>query len=86
MAQAARATAKGSQSVPANAIALVDSRERPAETAQGEDLLSCGVAQGVAHAGDRTCVLRPRQRPGRAQLIAGFEVSINCRFWVSTEE
>jgi hypothetical protein len=21
-----------------------------------------------------------------AQLIAGFEVSINCRFWVSTEE
>jgi len=20
------------------------------------------------------------------QLIAGFEVSINCRFWVSTEE
>jgi hypothetical protein len=22
----------------------------------------------------------------RVQLIAGFEVSINCRFWVSTEE
>jgi hypothetical protein len=28
---------------------------------------------------------RPRQRLGRRQLIAGFEVSINCRFWVSTE-
>jgi len=26
-----------------------------------------------------------RQRLGRGQLIAGFEVSINCRFWVSTE-
>jgi len=26
-----------------------------------------------------------RQRLGRRQLIAGFEVSINCRFWVSTE-
>jgi hypothetical protein len=25
------------------------------------------------------------QRLGRGQLIAGFEVSINCRFWVSTE-
>jgi hypothetical protein len=48
-------------------------------------LLSCGVAQDVAHAGDRTCVLRPRQRLGRGQLIAGFEVSINCRFSVSTE-
>ena len=55
------------------------------EPAQCEDLLSCRVAQDVAHAGDRTCVLRPRQRLGRGQLIAGFEVSINCRFWVSTE-
>jgi hypothetical protein len=26
-----------------------------------------------------------RQRLGRGQLVAGFEVSINCRFWVSTE-
>ena len=43
------------------------------------------VVQDIAHAGERTCVLRPRQRLGRGQLIAGFEVSINCRFCVSTE-
>jgi hypothetical protein len=48
-------------------------------------LLLFRVVQDVAHAGDRTCVLRPRQRPGPCQLIAGFQVSINCRFWVSTE-
>jgi hypothetical protein len=59
---------------------LLDARARPTETAQCQDLLSCGVAQDVTHAGDRTCVLRPRQRLGRGQLIAGFAVSINCRF------
>jgi hypothetical protein len=42
------------------------------------------MREDVAHAGDRTCVLRPRQRLGRGQLIDGFEVSINCRFLVST--
>jgi hypothetical protein len=36
-------------------------------------------------AATETCVLRPRQRLGRGQLFAGFEVSINCRFCVSTE-
>jgi hypothetical protein len=43
------------------------------------------VVQDVTHAGDGTCVPRPRQRLGRVSLIAGFEVSINCRFCVSTE-
>ena len=44
------------------------------------------LLQDVAHAGRRTPGPRPRQRLGRRQLIAGFEVSINCRIWVSTEE
>jgi hypothetical protein len=69
----------------ANTRGLLDARERPPETAQCENRLSCRIAQDVAHAGDRTCVLRLRQRAGRAQLIAGFEVPINCRRWVSTE-
>jgi len=60
---------RGSQVTPdglaAHAGALLDARERPTETAKCEDLLSCGAAQDVAHAGDRTCVLRPGQRLGR---------------------
>jgi hypothetical protein len=48
-------------------------------------LVSCGVAQNVAHARGASRARRARQRLGRRQLIAGLEVSINCRFWVSTE-
>jgi hypothetical protein len=48
-------------------------------------LLSCGIAQDVAHARGASPARRALQRLGRRQLIAGFEVSINCRFWVSTE-
>ena len=47
--------------------------------------MSCGVAQNVAHARGASPARRARQRLGRRELIAGFEVSINCRFWVSTE-
>ncbi|MBZ5558815.1 MAG: hypothetical protein LAO77_16210, partial [Acidobacteriia bacterium] len=45
----------------------------------------CVLLQDVAHPGEGLHVPPPRQRPGRGQLIVGFEVSINCRFWVSTE-
>jgi hypothetical protein len=48
-------------------------------------LLLFGLLQDVAHAGEGHHVHRPRQRLGRRQLIAGFEVSINCGIWVSTE-
>jgi GNAT superfamily N-acetyltransferase len=43
------------------------------------------VVQDVTHPGEGLHVHRLRQRLGRRQLIAGFEVSINCRIWVSTE-
>ena len=51
MAQASRATAKGSLSVPANAIAWWI-RESAQPRRPGEDLVSCGVAQDVAHAAE----------------------------------
>ena len=69
----------------ANTGGLLDARASTRD-GQFEDLLSCRVAQDVARAGDRTCILGPRPRLGRAQLIAGLEVSINCRFWVSPRQ
>jgi hypothetical protein len=44
------------------------------------------LLQDVAHPGEGHQVLGPRQRLGRRQLIAGFEVSIKCGIWVSTED
>ena len=44
---------------------FLDARERPAQSPECADLLLFLVVQGVAHAGERTCVLRPRQRLGR---------------------
>jgi hypothetical protein len=64
----------------ANARRLLDARESPAETAQCEDLVPCGVAQDVAHSRGASPARRARQRLDRCQLIAGFEVSMNCRF------
>jgi hypothetical protein len=34
---------------------------------------------------ERSEIATTLPRLGRGQLIAGVEVSINCRFWVSTE-
>jgi hypothetical protein len=47
-------------------------------------LLLCGLVQDVAHRGAGSLLACVNVSAG-AQLIAGFEVSINCRFWVSTE-
>lgn len=58
---------------------------RPAELAEHPDLLLLGLLQDVAHPGEGHQVPRPRQRLGRRQLIAGFELSIKCGIWVSTE-
>ena len=62
-----------------------DPADGPTQTAQGQNLLLLLVVQDVAHPDEGLQSHRPRQRLGRRQLIAGFEVSINCRFWVSTE-
>ena len=59
--------------------------QRPPSRPSARTCCCLCLLQDVAHPGEGHQVRRPRQRLGRRQLIAGFEVSINCRFWVSTE-
>ena len=59
---------------------LANAGERPAQATEREHLLLFVLLQNVAHSGEGLHVQRLRQRLGRAQLIVGFEVSINCRF------
>ena len=63
---------------------LLDARKGPAQAPQRTDLLLLFlVVQDIPHAGDGTCIPRPRQRLGPSQLIAGFEVSCvkNALLW-----
>ena len=62
-----------------------DPPQRPAEASQGEDLLSFVFSQDVAHARQEHAVPDRRQRLGALSEMAGFQPSINGRFWVSTE-
>ena len=64
---------------------LLDAPQRPAQSAQRQDLLLLVVAQDVGHAGEGPRAPRRRQRLGPATVVAGFQVSISGRFWVSTE-
>ena len=63
----------------------LDASQRPAEAPQRQDLLSFLFGQDVAHAGQEHAVPDRRQRPGPLSEMAGFQASINGRFWVSTE-
>ena len=58
---------------------------RPAQAAQRTDLLLLVVVQDIAHADRRNTRSASASTSRPSQLIAGFEVSINCRIWVSTE-
>ena len=71
--------------LPAHPGGLFDAAERPAESPQRQNLLSFLVSQDVAHAAQERRVPRRRQRLGSLSEMAGFQVSINGRFWVSTE-
>ena len=59
---------------------LLDAPQRPTESPQRQNLLLFGVAQDIAHGGERTCVSRRRQRLGcyarwpvfRCPSMAGF--------------
>ena len=62
-----------------------DARQRPPQATERENFLLFVWLQDVAHGREGLHVRRRRQRLGRRQLIVGFEVSTNCRFWVSTE-
>ena len=63
----------------------LDPPQRPAEASQRQDLLSFLFSQDVAHAGQEHAVPDRRQRLGALSGMAGFQVSTNGRFWVSTE-
>ena len=65
---------------------LFDAPERPSQAPKRQDLLSLLVAQDVAHPGEGPCRPCRRQRLSRGPLMAGFQVSINGRFWVSPED
>jgi len=65
---------------------VLDLAQGPAQLAQRAYLMLFLLVQDIAHPGEGLHVPRPRQCLGGRQLIAGFEVSINCRFWVSTED
>jgi hypothetical protein len=62
-----------------------DAPQRPTESPQCDDLLLSVITQDVAHGGVGACAPRCRQRLGPLRVVAGFQVSINGRFWVSTE-
>jgi hypothetical protein len=64
---------------------LLDVAQRPPEPAEREYLLLLVVAQDV-HLGAGPRSRRVRQRPGFGLLrLAGFQVSLTGRFWVSPE-
>lgn len=62
-----------------------DAPQRPAQSPQRQYLLFLVVAQDVAHPNGAPCPSRRRQRLGALRAMAGFQVSINGRFLVSTE-
>ena len=64
----------------ASSIRLSDQPSRP-----NQNLLSLVVAQDVAHPGGGSPPTRLSQRLGPSLLMAGFQMSINGRIWVSAE-
>lgn len=64
---------------------LLDPPEGPPQAAKSQDLLLLFVVQDIAHSGEGARAPCRRQRLGPPRLMAGFQLSINGRFWVSTE-
>ena len=81
-ARASSSSSCAARRLPADRRRLLDPPQRPAETAQRQDLLLLLVAQDVAHPGAGTRLLHLRQRLGRLRLVAGFELLLSGRFWV----
>src|SRR5205807_7299419 len=64
---------------------LLDAPQRPSQSSQGYYLLSFRFAQDVAHA-DRSYNTSCRnQRPRLLLSLAGFQVTLIGRFWVTPE-
>ena len=67
------------------AVHLLDATQRPPESAQGQDLFALLLAQDVGHPGAGSSPVAAVNVPARSAPLAGFQVSINGRFWVSPE-
>ena len=72
--------------LPTDPCLRFDPAQRPSQSPQRHYLLSSVLAQDVCHPGAGPQVPRLRQRLGALLLVAGFQVSISGRFWVSTED
>src|SRR5262245_55313440 len=66
----------------ARTTGLLDAPQRPAKSPERHDLLLSMLVQDVAHGRDGARSSGGRQRLGRLCLVAGFQVSIDGRFWV----
>ncbi|MGH7535887.1 MAG: hypothetical protein ACREMG_09900, partial [Gemmatimonadales bacterium] len=76
----------GARRFAADLGGLLDPPQGPAQAAEGENLVLDGVAQDVAHGAEEheapACVSTSQSlRP----VVAGFEVSLSGRIWVSPE-
>jgi len=71
--------------LPTHLGGLFDPPKRPREASQRYHLVFLVLAQDVAHAREGACTPCWRQRLGWLRVVAGFQVSINGRFWLSTE-
>ena len=60
-------------------------RKRPAEPSQCDDLLFLFFAQDIAH-GDGAYRLSSQSMSRASLSLAGFQVTIIGRFWVTAEE
>ena len=64
---------------------LLDAPQRPAQPPERQNLLLLRRRSRRCSSRRGTTRPRPRQRLGALLVVAGFQVSINGRFWVSTE-
>ena len=71
---------------PSDAGGFLDAPERPAKSPERHDLLLSLLVQDLAHGRHGARGSGGRQRLGRLCVVAGFQVSIDGRFWVSTED
>ena len=81
----ARGLEVAARGLPPDAGRRFDASQRPPESPQREDLLSLLLAQDVAHPAEQPSGCPPPSTSRPLRVVAGFQVSISGRFWVSTE-
>ena len=76
----------GTGGLPTHPGLLLDAPQGPSQSSQGYHLLFFRFAQDVAHTDEGYCALRQNQRPRALLSLAGFEVTLIGRFWVTPED